>query len=175
MIKPTPGDFWAFELNWEPALQAVLLAAGQPVVFPFIQRSDLESAPDDACFAVYESGPTDSSVRAWRTPPNGGPDSRISEAAGFTGTLVVTRRVPVSDAPTKPGEGPGCYRALCRQLGIIRFALLETENPFRTLLPWYDVLSIEEAQPNRQADGERGINQATLRFPIRWMPREGVW
>lgn len=175
-------EWLCHELHFEPAIYSLLATAGQPMVSAFLTAVtkdgtpiDLQSVNDDSCFAVFEPGRKDPNVRAWRTPPGGDESSVISELAGFTGTIIVTRRVPVGDLPAKEGEVPGCYAKLLRELGIIRAALLETETPFRTLMPLHDILTIDEDQPNRAIDGPRSANQITLRFPVTYMPRVGAW
>jgi hypothetical protein len=179
-MKPSQAEFRSYELLWEPAATALLKAAGQPVHSPFLPTDPLsgepllKSLPDDVCIVTYEPGDTSDEIRAFR-------DSAIyttgvvSEAAGFSGTLVILRRVAATDQPAAPGDYPECYPRLLAALGQIRSVLLDTERPFASLLPWYDVTSIRETAPNRQVDAPRAANLATLRFAVRFQPADGVW
>ena len=169
----------AFELEFEQAAAAILVAGGFAVVSPFAPidpdtgAPNLTGIPDRSCIVEFEAGEIADDVRAFRTDAT--LDSGLaSEPALGTGTLKITHRVPVGDLPTAAGDVPGCYEQLLIQRGKIRTLFMSARRPFQAHA-LYDVLSITLTTPSRRVDGERHANQATESFRLTWMPREGLW
>lgn len=166
-MTPTYLDFLAFEKHFETAAAGRLAEAGFKIFSPFIPAGS--TLPDRCCWAVFETGDCDDTVRAFRAEANG---DIGSTPAGFEGTLEIWHRVPEGDQPAAPGQAPACYADLCRERAQIRALFLDDEAPFRASLPLHDILSIRLVQPERTADRDRSANLAVERFRIRFMPSE---
>lgn len=168
-MPATIDDFYAFEQNFEPAVAAILKAAGFKVTSPFVAVNPTATAPEMAalvdgdCWVQFEVAETDEQIRAFRADADfdGG---QISEPAGFDGTIEITHRIKVDDTL----QLTGVYAALCQQRGQIRALFRESKRPFKDSLPLYDILSIRLVGPDRRVDGERLVNQATERFRVRF-------
>lgn len=175
----TIDEFYAPELHFEPAAATLLAAAGLEVVSAFLPvdpatgQPNTTGIPDDACWVEFQMGDVSDDTRVFRTDA-GLDGGYASEPAGFEGILTVTHRVPVDDQAPPPGENPDCYLRLCRQRGVIRRLFRDSARPFKTLIPAYDLQSIQLIQPDRRIDADRSANQATERFRIRWIPAEGA-